>query len=246
MLFAGSAPGHGLHPMQAGFQQFSFEHWIVLALVPITALLLADASLRWPATARPIRICLAAIIAAQELIWCGYRYLYEGYSLAQLMPLELCSLSVWGSVLILLTLHPVAFDLVYYWGLAGATQALLTPNFTTPLFTLQGAAFFLSHGGIVAAILLLIRTRLARPRPGSWWRAFLGLNLAAAVAGLWDWWFGTNFMFLRHMPYTPSALDLLGPWPVYIAVGDLVGLLLFLVLWLPWWLRDRRLGAAPA
>ena len=46
-------------------------------------------------------------------------------------------------------------------------------------------------------------------------------------------------MFLRHKPVHGSLLDLMGPWPVYIFVAAIVGLLMFLAL-----ARLARLTAA--
>ena len=148
------------------------------------------------------------------------------------VPLELCDASLWLVVAALITLKPVIFDIAYYWAVAGATQSLFTPNLVnpTPFLSVQ---FFVDHGAIVCAVLYLIWSGQARPRPGSVARSLMVANVYAAMVGAFDFVFKTNYMFLRSKPPTPSLLDFLGPWPWYILVVEFVALGLFLLLYLP-------------
>ena len=84
-------------------------------------------------------------------------------------------------------------------------------------------------GAVVAACLLVFGLKQT-PRPGAVRRAFLVTLAMAAVAGAADLITGGNYMYLRRKPAHGSLLDLMGPWPVYIAAGAALGLVLFAAL----------------
>jgi hypothetical integral membrane protein (TIGR02206 family) len=137
------------------------------------------------------------------------------------------------TVLASLTLVPVFVEFAYFAGLAGAAMALITPDLWTPWPSYPALYFFVAHGGIVVAIAVLVFGRIAPLRAGAVWRAFGMLLGYAAILGAINAICGANFMYLCRKPANASLLDLLGPWPVYLAAGAAVGLALFWALWLP-------------
>ena len=133
------------------------------------------------------------------------------------------------------------FDVVYYWGLAGATQALLTPSvgqgFPGPLFF----TYFTAHGSVVVAVLVLMFGLRLRPRRGSGVRVWLLTNVVAVPVLACDRLVGANYMYLRGPAEAPSVLDYLGdwPWPFLLSLNLLVAVCIALC-YAPWWWVDRR------
>lgn len=51
---------------------------------------------------------------------------------------------------------------------------------------------------------------------------------------------GSNYMFTLRKPATASLMDVLGPWPLYLISLEVIGLIMCLILYLPFALRDWR------
>jgi len=220
--------------MQTGFQLFGPEHLAVIALVPIVAGFLAVTRRRFPRTARPIRYGLALLLMVCNVSYYGNWVIRGERIFPGHMPLDVCDVGLWLMVAVLVTLKPAIFDVAYYWALAGAALAVVTPNLTNESLFLK-AQFFAEHGLIVAAVLYLVWSGQLRPRAGSAARSLLVLNIMAVLVGAFDFAFKTNYMFLRDKPSGKTLLNSFGPWPWYIAVCEGLGLVLFPLLYLPFW-----------
>jgi len=206
---------------------------LILISVPALGLALAKWCSKGQRAARRVRYAVAFFLSANELVWYAYRLHYEGFRFPHALPLNLCDLTLWLTVVAILSLNQWAFELAYFAGVGGSSMALLTPDLWAPFPSYPTVYFFLAHGVVVAAILMLVWSRIAVPKPGCLRRALILLNAYAVVIGIFNAIFRTNYMYLCSKPSGASLLDYLGPWPVYIAGGELVALIIFWLLWLP-------------
>jgi hypothetical integral membrane protein (TIGR02206 family) len=216
--------------MTTEFRLFGPLHWAILAAVPALGYALARLSRRWP---RGVRIAIGVSIAANELIWWAYRYSSEGLRLPEGLPLELCDVIVWVTVAACLAPRRWTYETAYYLGLSGTALALITPDLWAPLWSYPTLYFFLAHGLIVAAVLMLTWGGAMKPSPGSLWRVLAIVNGYALFAGTFNLFFRTNYMYLCEKPAAGGLLDYMGPWPWYILSGEALAVVLFTLLWLP-------------
>ncbi len=219
--------------MPTEFHLLGTLHLTILAVTLLAAAALAFATRNCRGLAFTTRVVLGLILAADGLAWHLYRYFAQGVRFPDILPLEMCDIAFWFAVAALFTLEEHVSDLAYYWGIAGSGMAVVTPYLRAPLHTYQSCQYFTGHCLLLVAILYLVWSRQARPRPRSWWFALWVLNVYAAIAGMVDWLGGTNFMYLREKPAALSLMNILGRWPWYIVACELVALGAFLLLQLP-------------
>ena len=215
------------------FQLFSLPHFVFIALVPLLAALLTWWSRKSDSAAKRIRIGLGVMILLDELAWYGY-YLNQGwFTFPYSLPLQLCDITLWLTVYTLFTGNSKVYQLIYYWGLAGTTMAVLTPDVPTPPLSWLTLQFFASHGGPLVGILFLTWRKILVPVKGSYWKAWLWLHGYALLIGVFNYFLRANYFYLCAKPSEVSLLGLMGPWPVYILVGDVIAFVMFWLLWLP-------------
>jgi hypothetical integral membrane protein (TIGR02206 family) len=206
----------------------SVEHvGAVVATAAAAAVAVPAARGRPVATSR----ALAALIGGTYLVEHAWFLARGTWSADFNLPLHLTDVVTIVSVLALWTARPLLVELTWFWALTASLQAVLTPDLGSADFPdLLYWTFFVTHSGAVVAALVLVVGRRIVPRPGAVWRAFAATLVVAAAAGTADLVTGGNYMWLREKPDEGSLLDVMGPWPWYIASAAVLALLLFTLL----------------
>jgi hypothetical integral membrane protein (TIGR02206 family) len=221
---------------------FGPAHLGALASIALLAVALVGLVRARPALGLPVRLALAAgivVLVAFEFS-VGAREGWLGWT--ALLPLELCDAALVLAIVTLVAPRRFTAEVVYFWAVSGTLLAMLTPELAWSFPRWEFVVFFGLHGLVLVAALVLVFGLGFRPRPGAPFRAW-GITAAwAAVVGLVDFAFGTNYMYLRRKPLAATPLDWMGPWPLYIAVGTAGALALFLVLALPFRRESRSVG----
>jgi hypothetical integral membrane protein (TIGR02206 family) len=185
---------------------------------------------------------LAVVLVVDEVSWWVFVAAggVPGAQFAQALPLQLCDITTLIAAFALWFRSPLLVELTYFWGLAGSFQGLLTPDLPQHFPTYPYVQYYIAHGGIVAAALLLVIGLRLHPRPFAVaWVGLLAL-VYAGLLGLVDAATGANYMYLGSKPLAPTLLDLMGPWPWYLLGAVALGVLFLAILDAPFYFGRRR------
>lgn len=192
-------------------------------------------------TRHRLRWTMAIILWLNEIGWHIWNYATGQWSIQTMLPLHLCSVLVWMGGLALVTRNYSIYEFMYFMGIAGALQALLTPDigmYGFPHYRFWQT--YISHGLIVTAAIYMTVVEGFRPTWKSMGHVFVWTNGYMGIVFVINMLIGSNYLFIARKPDTASLLDVLPAWPYYIAYIEIIGLVMCLVLYLPFALKDWR------
>ena len=201
-------------------------------------------------TRRAVRWTMAILLWMDEASWHIWNLYWGHWTVRDMLPLHICSILVWlAGFMLIFKVYPI-YEFVYFIGIAGAMQAVLTPD--AGIYGFPHYRIFqtmISHGLLITSGVFMTTVEGFRPTWKSFWRVVIGMNLYAIIIYPVNILLGTDFLFINGKPSTASLLDALPPWPYYLIYMELIGLAVFVLLYLPFAIKDwraRRRSAASA
>jgi hypothetical integral membrane protein (TIGR02206 family) len=222
-------------------------------LAALGGVMLLNGIIVWWGRRRPesrpvLRGLLAGVLLVNIAAFHLWHIVYGLWTVEYMLPFHLCGMMQWASLFLFVTRQPRLYEFVYFLGLGGATQALITPDsggLGFPHF--RAFETILSHGSIVTAALYFTFVEGYRPTLASVKRVLIWTQLYAVGVFFVNFLLGSNYMFLARKPDVPTLMDYLGPWPLYILALELIAFATVFLLYFPWAIKDhQRAAAAPA
>lgn len=223
------------------FEMFGTTHIATLVFFIVSNILLIYGLKKLKSTSMNtcFRIVYGFFIALFDIASIAW-FIYTGdFSLSYSLPLHICDVAVILSVLVLLSRTYFLFEVLYFWGLAGTLQAIITPDlypYDFPHFVF--IYYFVLHCAIITTILYMVFIEKYRPTAKSIWRTVLVTNIYAAFIAIVNVLVDGNYMYLCSKPGVSTIMDYLGPWPVYILELELLAIVFFLLYYSPFAIRD--------
>ncbi len=153
----------------------------IIALMAITLLCLSFLYFRtkWDEREkRNFRYFVAILLVVDELSWHAWAIYWGIWSIQTMLPLHICSVMVWASAYMLVTKNYSIYEMGYFLGIGGATQALLTPDASGYGFPHYRAfQTFIAHGLLVAIPIYMTLVEGFRPTLSSFKKVFIWTNI---------------------------------------------------------------------
>lgn len=235
-------------PPGIGTRNFSATHfaWLAASLLLILAVTLAYRR-QQPLVRQRLMKAIAILIVLLDTTRWLWAALIGHYSVTEMLPLHLCSLTVWTHAAGVFTGKNLFKDYGYALGMPGALASMLTPDwYSYPFFSYQYLQAALGHTLLVLVPVLWVWGDGFRPDWRRLPKLFAALVAFAVPVALINRLLGSNYLFLCEAP-KDTPLEIFAKWcgtPGYLAPLVLLIFTVWAILYLPWVISDRiRKGA---
>jgi hypothetical integral membrane protein (TIGR02206 family) len=224
-----------------GFVMFGPAHLTMLAAIVLLNLWLLRFKKAPEGTQRTISLILALGLWVNESAWHIWKAAIGEWTLQEMLPLHLCSVLIWLAGFMLIFKIYSIYEFVYFLGIGGALQAVLTPEvgiYGFPHF--RYIQTFISHGLLISAGIYMTTVIGFRPTWKSILRIFVIMNIYMLIIYFVNSTLGSNYLMINHKPPMATIMDALPAWPWYIPWLEAIGMVTVLLLYIPFIRRDLR------
>jgi len=192
-------------------------------------------------TQRQVAVYLLVILTLGQEIINDSSLMYQGlWKFSTDLPLHMCGFSLILTSWALMSKKQEAFELAFFWGIAGGSQAILTPDLTGIWNPFGIFIFFFSHSLVILNVIWMIVVEGMRLRKNSFLNTVILTNGFAFIMTIFNSMVGSNYWYLCIKPLSNSPF-LIGEWPFYIVGIQFIGIIMMGLIYTPWLLYFRRM-----
>ena len=148
--------------------------------------------------------------------------IYNGWwNLQDNLPLHLCRISFFISMVVLLTRKQWMYEWVLFLAIPSGIHSMLTPEMTKGISTWFYFDYYFVHAGLILVPLYLTIVMGMKSRADAWWKTILRLQIPVAIILPLNFLLESNYIYLRRKPLVDNPF-LIGEWPIYIVFLELI------------------------
>jgi hypothetical integral membrane protein (TIGR02206 family) len=225
------------------FILFGNVHLITMVIIVLVAVFLPLVCKNQSISNKSLISKIIAFIILSHVIISPYKDLYllqNPYNWREILPIHMCDLSEIFLAAFLLGGPKILYKCAFFWGLAGASMAIITPDI--PVIDLDYAFFMIGHGMIVIGV--MYATISLGNRPYS--KDILTVSLITAfvllpIVYLINLILGepANYWYLIAKPAGASLMDAFPEPPYHLLITTPLAIATFCLIYIPYAIKDK-------
>lgn len=161
------------------------------------------------------------------------------FDIKEHLPLHLCNIAPFFMFFAYFFRSRIAWSIFFMWIMAGTFQSLLTPTLTESFPHYEWWRYWIIHAWLVTGALYGIFVLGYRMKFKDMFISLFWLNVLSFSVYFINIAIGANYMYMVAKPDGTTMYSLLSDWPYYILQLEFVALLLFSILYLPFYISGR-------
>ena len=225
------------------FILFGNVHLITMAIIVLVAVFLPLVCKNQSISNKSLISKIIAFIILSHVIISPYKDLYllqNPYNWREILPIHMCDLSEIFLAAFLLGGPKILYKCAFFWGLAGASMAIITPDI--PVIDLDYAFFMIGHGMIVIGVMYATISLGNRPYA----KDILTVSLITAfvllpIVYLINLILGepANYWYLIAKPAGASLMDAFPEPPFHLLITTPLAIAMFYLIYIPYAIKDK-------
>ena len=225
------------------FILFGNVHLITMAIIVLVAVFLPLVCKNQSISNKSLISKIIAFIILSHVMISPYKVLYllqNPYNWREILPIHMCDLSEIFLAAFLLGGPKILYKCAFFWGLAGASMAIITPDI--PVIDLDYAFFMIGHGMIVIGVMYATISLGNRPYA----KDILTVSLITAfvllpIVYLINLILGepANYWYLIAKPAGASLMDAFPEPPYHLLITTPLAIATFCLIYIPYAIKDK-------
>ena len=213
------------------FELFSATHWFSIGLFIFLVIFLPWYANRFLSRKNQKRIAkiIGVIVFINFPLWIFLELLAGSFDFSLHLPLHLCRFANLMILPVMFYRSDRVFQILYYWGLSGMFQGIISPDFLEDFPHFHYFRYFAGHHLLVVGMIYAVIVYDLKPTLIGMKNAFIGINIFLLIAFIFNILLDANYFWIMGKPPAGSLLDYMGPWPWYILIGEFVALIHFII-----------------
>ena len=226
----------------APFESYTWQHYAPIIFFTIATILTIRYAKRNLNEDQQYRFIFRISLLAPFLIlaWIAHLFYTGTFDHTKDLPLFLCNVIAFVYPIIIYKRNRLWFGVFYFMVLAGTLQAIITPDLKYGFPNLMYIRYWSIHCIPILIVFYSLNVFKIKIRFKDFLNAVIWMNIYLVAIFLVNLMLKSNYAYTMRKPDAASLIDVMGPWPWYLITGELIALVLFTLLYIPYMRFKKR------